>query len=202
MLVNKEFGIHKGIVVETLVGIDPFSSISRPIKKMAAITSHGIKYDRHAGTRLADVRENRQHGVGKGNHVFNTREFSAISAEEMRAIANDLGLPRMPPWGMLGENLVIEGIENLSELPPGTTLTFDEPTGNSRTTILAVWAQNDPCVEPGKNMDAHFQDESLGLASRFPKAAMGRRGVVGFVFRSGFIKPGDTVYAHLPSPPR
>jgi hypothetical protein len=37
-----------------------------------------------------------------------------------------------------------------------------------------------------------------GLIPRFVKAAIGRRGIVGSVYSSGVIHPGDTVIAKIP----
>ena len=63
--------------------------------------------------------------------------------------------------------------------------------------MLSIWSLNNPCRIPGENIQRHFEDIPK-IGSRFPKASIGIRGVVGFTFRSGFIKRGDDVQIVLP----
>ncbi len=193
----KKKTIGGGTVVAAMICPGPYQTTSVPFDKVTAIRGFGFRGDRHAGTRISDVRELGQCGIPKGHEVSNMREFSAVSVEELREIQERLGLPEAVPLGCLGENLVISGIPNLTQLPCGSLLTFADERGVRRTTVLAVWGANNPCRIPGENVQVHFPDVPK-VAARFPKAAMGRRGIVGFVFCSGFIKRGDQVTVLLP----
>jgi hypothetical protein len=186
--------IVKSVLVSSRFG-DPRSY---PIEKIQVIRHHGVRGDTHAGPRLCDVREAsiRAHGIPKGTEIANTREFSAVSSEELEAIASAMGVPEIPE-GALGQNLVLEGVPGLTQLPAGTLLMFRDQKGNPRTAVLAVWAENTPCVIPGQEIQKHYPDRS-GLANLFPKAAVKRRGVVGFVYCSGFIQQGDQVVVVTP----
>ena len=147
---------------------------------------------------MCDVREAviRAHGIPKGTEIANTREFSAVSSEELDEIASAMGVPEIPD-GALGQNLVLQGVPGLTQLPPGTLLMFKDPKGNPRTAVLAVWGENTPCVIPGQEIQKHYPERS-GLVGMFPKAALKRRGVVGFVYCSGFIQQGDQVVVTTP----
>jgi hypothetical protein len=189
--------IEGGTVVAAMICPDPFQTLSVPCEKVTAIRGFGFKGDRHAGTRISDVREWEQCGIPKGHEVANVREFSAISVEELTEIQEALALPDRIPFGCLGENLVISGIPELSKLPCGSLLTFSDGLNAPRTSVLATWGANNPCRIPGQNIQERFPDIPK-IAGRFAKAAMGRRGIVGFVFCSGFIKRGDRVTVLLP----
>ena len=56
--------------------------------------------------------------------------------------------------------------------------------------LLVVDAENMPC--PGEVIQQHYPDVPK-LVQRFPKAAMHKRSVVGWVEREGYIAEGDTV---------
>jgi hypothetical protein len=173
--------------------------VSVRVDKAQFIRGHGVRGDGHAGVRLADVREREllSFGFPKGIEIANHREFSAVSAEELAEIARAMRIPEVP-FGCLGENLVLSGIPRLTSLPPGTLLLFRKDPSRIRTAALAVWRENAPCRAPGEAIQARFPDED-GLASFFPKAAAGKRGVVGSVYCSGTIHEGDEVVAKVPA---
>lgn len=157
----------------------------------------GIQGDRHAGSRIADVRDTAMTNFGlKGAEVPNMRHFSAVSVEELAEIQTEMGLSSRIPFGCLGENLVIEGIPNLTQLPPGTLLFFQKDEKTTRHAVLAVWAENMPCHIPGEVIGRRFSNQHL--VKLFPGAALHRRGVVGFVFCSGKISVGDIITACIP----
>jgi MOSC domain-containing protein YiiM len=156
-------------------------------------TLEGIRKDRHFGfTKLAGVREKRHHP--KGTEIWNGRQWSAVSVEELAVIASNMGIntPLKAEW--LGANLLFSGHPDLTHLPPTTRLVF--PEGAS----LLVWAENLPCVWPGNTMEV-----AGGIphehASQFGKAALHRRGLVGWVERAGIIRRGDSVKVFLPQVP-
>ena len=187
-----------GRVQAVLVAADFGSILSAPCPKIQVICGHGIQRDKHAGARLADVRERdlRSFGLPKGMEIANHRHFSAVSSEELLEIGLALGLLTSIPFGYLGENLVLVGIPKLTNLPPGTMLFFRKDEHLIRTAVLVVWGENKPCIVPGKALQARF---SRIAATCFPRAAMGRRGVVGSVYASGTIHAGDTVVVRVPS---
>lgn len=185
--------------VEAVLIAPQFDSLeSRAVEKIQLIRGYGVKHDRHAGPRLADVREDDLLGFGllKGIEVANFREFSAVSVEEVSAIANILGLAEIP-YGCLGENLVLSALPRLTELPTGTMLCFKKGD-RLRSAVLVVWGENTPCIFPGKIIQQRLPASSE-IARGFAKAAMGRRGIVGSIYSSGFIARGDSVVVKVPS---
>jgi hypothetical protein len=189
----------EGRVEAVLLARDFGSIVSTPVDKIQLIRGHGVRGDNHAGVRLADVREKAflSFGFSKGAEIANYREFSAVSTEELAQIAKAMNLRTAIPLGCLGENLVLSGIPKLSELPTGTMLFFRKDEQQIRTTVLVVWSENTPCQAPGQAIQDRFSDIP-GLARLFPKAAIGKRGVVGSVYSSGNIHVGDTVIAKIP----
>lgn len=204
--VTKEAQVRKdafdvtGRVEAVLVASTFGDHVSVPAKKIQVIKGHGVRGDGHAGVRLADVREQELLGFGfpKGIEVANHREFSAVSADDLAEIAKSMGVPSVP-YGCLGENLVLSGIPRLTELPSGTLLLFRKPGGAARTAALAVWRENMPCLAPGEAIWARHPHVPRTAAALFPKAATGRRGVVGSVYCSGVIHAGDEVVARVPA---
>lgn len=197
--VKKEtFGLV-GRVEAVLVAPTYGDHVSVPVKKIQVVRGHGVRGDSHAGMRLADVREQEllEFGLPKGIEIANFREFSAASAEELGEIAAAMGVPTVP-LGCLGENFVIRGVPRFTELPPGTLLFFRKNADQIRTAVLAVWKENKPCLAPGEAIQERYPDVPK-LAGRFPKAAMGRRGVVGSVYCSGVIHAGDEVVVKVPA---
>jgi hypothetical protein len=197
--VNKKAFELRGRVESVLVAHTFGSKISTEVEKIQAVRGHGIRGDTHAGTRLADVRELefRNFGFLKGTEILNLREFSAVSVEELAEVAKVMMLPTAIPRGCLGENLIISGIPHFTQLPTGTMLFFQKDANQKRTTVLIVWKENTPCEWPGKAIQERFPDIK-GLERLFPKAAVHKRGIVGPIFASGNICPGDTVVIKVP----
>lgn len=159
----------------------------------------GVKGDRHAGHhKLIDVRDKALtgHGIPKGMVCAPIRQVSVVSREELDEIAVALNLGCSIPPGLIGENLVVSGIPRFTQLPPGTHLCFKDEKG-IRTAVIAVWAENMPCNNAGDEIGEFFS-EKPDAGKLFPKVAMGKRGIVGFVMCSGVIKKGDTVTAYVP----
>lgn len=187
----------EGNVTSDTYGTGSLATI--PVRKIQLVRGYGVRGDRHAGTRLADVREKEllSFGFEKGTEISNFREFSAVSAEELEEVRGFLDLSKEIPYGSLGENLVISGIPKFSELPSGTLILFRKNEKQIRTAVLAVWKENGPCRGPGEVLQNIFP-EGENLESRFPKASIGRRGIVGSVYVSGFVHEGDIAVIKIP----
>lgn len=170
------------------------------VDRIAVSAAFGVHGDHHGGTRDGGIRELKTCGIPRGTRVLNWREFSAVSVEELAAMAHLLDLEEIP-HGALGENLVIAGIPGLTQLPPTSLLHFFAPDGSKRAPVLAVWGENRPCAHPGAVLQRHFFPEREDLPKAFADLALlpqGLRGIVGQVFatgkgRSGTIHRGDTV---------
>lgn len=123
----------------------------------------------------------------------NERQWSAVSIEELAAIARAMDLANELTPAELGANLCIAGVAELSRLPKGTTLTF--PSG----VVLVVVEYNPPCHDMGKKIAAtHATRSGAKLASTaFSKAAKLTRGIVGVVDVPGRISAGDEVMVEV-----
>lgn len=177
-------GVVDGLFLRPFLHAD-----SVPVPELTILVDEGIRGDSHSGTRLSDSREDvlKAIGVGKEMPVANVRQFSAISAEELRGVSE-----AMYPTGhdispdLLEPNLLLSGIDDFSRLPPGSLLTF-----GGRKAVLAVWAQNYPCKYPHDKIMQAYPDSPV--VAGFASAARDRRGIVGFVYCSGKVKVGDEV---------
>lgn len=125
----------------------------------------------------------------RGTEIRNVRQLSILSVEEMAAIADEMGLDRLKPeW--LGATMVLEGIPDLSFLPPSSRL---QANGHDGAT-LTVDMNNRPCTLPAKVIADH-----VGAAGKgFKSAAEGRRGVTAWVERAGAVAVGDPVALFVP----
>lgn len=162
---------------------------SRPVEQIEARFG-GVPGDSHFGlTRLADGRVAAQYA--RGTQIRNTREFSIVGSEDLAIVAAAMGLERLDPaW--LGATLMLEGLPDLSLLPPASRLQA-ESTGAT----LVVDVQNHPCALPAREIETRHP----GLGALFRKAAARRRGVTAWVEREGSLRLGDRLRLHLPTQP-
>src|SRR4051794_10678754 len=168
-------------LVRALLIADGRDFVSRAVPRLE-LTFEGLAGDRHAGpTRPADARTPWH---PRGTPIANTRQVSIVSVEECARIAGLLGLSDLDP-SLLGANLVLEGLDELTQRPAGTRLQFP-----SAATVF-ITEPNAPCRQPGRKIAAAFGDPALEFA--FPKLAVGLRGVVGLVEREGAVAVGDAV---------
>lgn len=176
-----------GRVENVLIGRDSVSLLTTPIPE-ARVTLEGFEGDKHAGmTRLSD---SRTPFYPRGIPIRNSRQVSIVSDEELAEVAGALGVPDvLPEW--LGANLTFAGVPRLSCLPPATRLFFPDEA------VLVVTEENHPCIHPGKLIQEQYPDQP-GLAVRFPKVALHKRGIVAWVERPGVIRAGDAVKLDLP----
>lgn len=122
--------------------------------------------------------------------IRNTRQFSILSAEDLAATAAAMGMDRLDP-ALLGATMVIEGIPDLSHLPPSSRLQAD---GGA---TLVVDMENRPCVLPAKPIEAAHP----GFGKRFKTAAKGRRGITAWVEAEGMLRLGQRIVLHVPDQP-
>ena len=149
----------------------------------------GIEGERHGGlTRPACVRTSAQYKPG--TMIRNVRQFSILSAEDLDAIARNMGVEAIDPlW--LGATMIIEGIPDFTHVPPSSRL--QTPDGTS----LVVDMENRPCIYPGKEIEK----DAPGCGKAFKSAAKGLRGVTAWVEREGMLRVGDPVRLHVPDQP-
>jgi MOSC domain-containing protein YiiM len=151
----------------------PGSFVTRTVTDLL-LTLGGIEGDRHFGlTMKAGVRQ-KHHALGA--EIRNARQLSLVAVEELAEIAARLNVPEVD-WKLLGANLVLEGLSQLTQLAPSTRLVF--PSG----ACVVVDSENDPCSKPAR---------ALQLPD-FVKAAMHKRGLVGWVERAGVVRANDPV---------
>ncbi|MBI1415753.1 MAG: MOSC domain-containing protein [Limimaricola sp.] len=123
----------------------------------------------------------------KGTEIRNVRQLSLVSAEELAAIAADLGLDMIDPaW--LGASVVVSGLPDFSHLPPSSRL---QGAGGC---TLVIDMQNLPCQFPARTIEA----ARPGHGKAFKTAAKGRRGVTAWVEREGTLRLGEAVRLHIP----
>ena len=146
----------------------------------------GFIGDSHSGlTRPACVRVQSQYP--KGTEIRNTRQISALSAEELLQIAKSMHLNSLnPAW--VGANVVFAGLPDFSKLPPSSRLIAENGTS------LVVDMENAPCRFPGEIIEKHVP----GFGKLFPKAALNKRGVTLWVERTGALSVGDKLILHIP----
>ncbi|GIL02954.1 MAG: molybdenum cofactor sulfurase [Alphaproteobacteria bacterium] len=174
--------------------------VSRPVDRLE-LTYEGVKGDFHAGlTRRSGSREP---WYARGTEMRNERQLSILSVEELAAIAEAMGLNRIEP-GWIGANIVLEGVEAMTFLPPRTLLMFEGGV------TLRVDGANGPCRIAGGSIARHLGARRTGggldrqdaaefdwtktdLAFAFVEAARMKRGLVAWVERGGAIEPGEDV---------
>lgn len=186
--------------------------VTKPVTSLH-VSIEGIVGDRHGGfTRIVYNRSaslyNRS-GVAPGTNVRNNRQWSAISPDELDMISDilspDFGRETRVTPEMIGANFLIDGIQNLTQLPGLTYLVLSPherfESGRPEDSVLVVYGQARPCEVAGRAVaSAHG---SLHNASRFVKASMGHRGIVGWVEspagRKNVIQPNYTVHVLQPN---
>jgi MOSC domain-containing protein YiiM len=171
-------------VAGTFVGAHGASG-STPVDVLA-LDFGGVVGDRHHGlTMRSTVRETRVHP--KGTEIRNNRQVSLIDEAELAAIAQALGVARVDgAW--VGANLTTVGLPDLTRLPELTRLVL------SGGAVIALNGENLPCTTAGAEVARHAGTRP----SEFPKAALGRRGVTGWVERPAPIRPGEAITVLVP----
>ncbi|MFZ0324027.1 MAG: hypothetical protein WAN48_07840 [Actinomycetes bacterium] len=142
--------------------------------------------DRHHGlTMSSDVRQRWLYD--EGTTIRNNRQVSVVDLGELAVVARHLGLAELAP-GTIADNVCTSGIDGLSQLAPLSRLVFEGDDGADGA-VLAVLGTNNPCTIAG----GLVHDRYGTSPEKFPKAAMHRRGVTGWVERPGVIRPGGWI---------
>ncbi|WP_274365645.1 MOSC domain-containing protein [Paenibacillus thermotolerans] len=172
---------EQAVVERVMLADDPSTFVTREVD-IINVELGGIPGDRHYG--LLRPADSRQKIYPRGTLIANRRQISIVSLEDCALIAEHLGLPEIKPeW--LGANIVVSGIETLTELPSGTRLVFPNGTG------LICEGENLPCIGPGKVIEA--MSGISGIRTKFVPAAKKLRGIVCSVEREGVIAKGDAI---------
>ena len=176
-----------GDVVYLGVNRDRAQSLeSAPIEE-AVVSLEGFEGESHSGlTRPSCSRVKLQYP--RGTEIKNARQLTILSEEELTEIGAAMGLPApvKPEW--IGANITLRGVPQLTMLPPGARLIFDEGVS------IAVDMENGPCKFPAEVIEALHPGKGLS----FPKHAMGKRGVTAWVERAGRLKVGERCRLHVP----
>lgn len=161
---------------------------SAPVQTITA-TFAGPMGEAHGGlTRPSCSRVKGQYPAN--TTIRNVRQFSILSAEDLAAIAADMGLATLDP-ALVGATLVIDGIPDFTHLPPSSRL---QAAGGC---TLVVDMENRPCTLPARPIE----DRHPSFGKRFKPAAQGRRGVTAWVEREGTLTLGETITLHIPDQP-
>jgi hypothetical protein len=187
-------------------------SALKPTKFIGKITWLGVVADRDAALESASLRELRATFAGpegeahggltrpscsrvlgqypRDTEIRNTRQFSVLSAEDLAAIAAEMGLETLDP-ALVGATMVIEGIPDFSHLPPSSRL-----QGEGGATLV-VDMNNRPCTLPARPIETRHP----GFGKRFKPAANARRGITAWVEREGVFSLGEAIRLHVPDQP-
>lgn len=142
--------------------------------------------DRHHGeTMLSDTRQKAV--FARGTRIRNHRQVSLVDSAELAAIAEAMGIATLAP-GLIADNICTDGLPELTRLPRMTRLVF------AGGVVLMLGGENFPCTIAGGLVEAAHGTSP----SAFPKAAMGRRGVTGWVEHPGEIRVGEAVSVVVP----
>lgn len=185
MPILKEIPIRGRVAFLGVVHDRDISLCSDPVE-VAQAKIGGFEGDWHGGlTRPSCGRVTNQYP--RGTKIFNARQISILSVEELAATAETMGIPGIKPdW--VGANLVLDGVPDLTMLPPNTRLMFE---GGA---CLTVDLENGPCRFPAEVIEEHYPGKGMSFA----KAAKGRRGLTGWVEKPAEIRLGEEVRLFLP----
>ena len=175
-----------GKVMGVFLGLDPDTLVTT-LQDQVQATFSGFEGDHHAGiTRKSDSRTPH---YPRGTEIRSDRQVSIVAVEELAIISGRMGLAEIQAeW--LGANLLIQGIPNLTLLPPETRFFF---AGGA---TLVITAENLPCRSAGKAIQQASGVDSI--QDQFPKAGMHLRGLVACVEKPGVIKNGEDVRVETP----
>lgn len=154
------------------------------------LSFEGIAGDVHAGiTRRAGSREP---WYKRGTEMRNERQLTLVAPDELARVAAAMELPELrPEW--IGANLLLEGLPDLSMLPPASLILFE---GGA---TLKVDAQNAPCRLAGRNVARRAgMADALAGELAFPKAAKRLRGLTAWVEKPGTVRLGETAVVRVP----
>ena len=165
--------IRTGKVVAVCYSQELINDVGKEPHDSGEITRLGIPGDRHYGETRVSSR-----GV-----VPNDRPITIVGREALVDVCQRLGVPLVPPGG-LGENILIEGMGDLSDVLPGDLvriLPAESDEGAEPSVLLLARKQNEPC----SNLQVYHR--------LMTKELYGKRGVVCTVEKEGTVRVGDRV---------
>ena len=178
---------HVGKIVWLGVVSDRAAALRSAAVTELAATFDGLEGEDHGGAMRPSCSRVRTQ-YPKGTVIRNTRQICVVSAEEMAAVAAEMGVEVFnPEW--CGANIVVEGLPDFTHLPPSSRLQMSDGT------TLTVDMENQPCHLPAPVID----EDAPGHGRAFKQAAKGRRGVTAWVEREGNLRVGDSVTLHIPA---
>lgn len=148
------------------VCLRPTGGIPKYPQPFITLNGQGVEGDWHAGPTNKHKK--------KGDPEPNWRQVSIVAQEVYDSLRDTLGIHLEP--GAFGENILVEGLGDLSDLRPGDRLRL------GATVVVEVTRQNNPCA----TLEIYHP--------AIVRTVMGRRGVVGIVYRPGQVYPGDIVW--------
>lgn len=177
----------KGRVVWTGVVADREASLTSDGAEGIQLGYDGPAGEAHSGlTRPSCTRVKLLHPVG--SEIRNTRQLTVLSREELAQISVNMGIEALDP-ALVGATMVIEGIPDLTHLPPSSRL-----IGPDGATIV-VDVENLPCMLPARPIEKVHP----GFGASFKRAAGGLRGFTAWVEREGRIELGDELRLFVPT---
>ncbi len=186
-----EFEVRAGQRVKgTVIGLGKAEGrdfVTTPVSQLA-LTFDGIPGDFHAGpTRKSGGREP---WYPRGTEMRNERQISILAPDELRTIARRLSIPELKmDW--IGGNLLLDGIPNLTMLPPRTLLFFENGV------TLKVDGDNAPCRYSGRSIASNFEGRD-DIEIAFAQQSRNLRGLVGWVEKPGVISLNENFQARIP----
>lgn len=175
--------------VESLFSALGEGFVSSPVDNLD-LAYEGIVGDRHSGlTRSSGGREP---WYKRGSEMRNERQLSILCRDELADAAANMAIDRIEPeW--IGANIVLTGVKDLSRLPPRSLLFFEDGA------TIKIDGQNAPCRFAGASIAEHYPDrDPNAVALAFPKKAVGKRGLVGWVEKPGLLSVGQKVTVQVP----
>lgn len=163
--------VGTGTIIALAYSPELINGVGKELHEAAQVKTWGIPGDRHYGeTRYSNSQRRR---------VPNERPITVVGVEALRTAAERLGIEPIPAGG-LGENLLIEGLGDLSDLGPGDELHVLSQDGLTNV-VLKIEGQNPPCA-------------SLKIYHKLiVKELYGKRGVLCTVLQEGTARVGDRV---------
>ncbi len=175
-----------GQIKELRLRPDRKTGFEKSVVSFMTLTFAGPEGDCHTGeTRKSDSRTLKLYP--RNIDIRNVRQLTLLSVEELADVAAELGIEAIDP-GWFGANVLIEGIPDLTLLPPSTRLQF--PSGAT----VVVDMENMPCRQIADRVGERYPD----VQSRVVKASTHKRGVTVWVEREGDIRNGDAVSVFVP----
>jgi len=173
MLTTTEASIRTGTILALCYSPELINGVGKVAHNSAQVTKWGIPTDRHYG----ETRVNSRHQT-----VPNDRPITIVGVEAVRDACAQLGIEEIPIGG-LGENFLVEGLGDLSDVEPGDRFEVVSPDREVKI-VLDAWLQNPPCV-------------SLSIYHKqIVKTLYGKRGLLCTVSKEGMVSVGDKIELH------